>query len=452
MRRTRSVVSIALTALVLAGCGGGGSPDAEDGGKGRSATPSAEASPGPKGPSVLLTVPSAYDPERGWQHTLDWMPENYSAQPLVAVGTRSDTVAYVDTAEDGYVVQVRDASTGTVRFTSRPWEPPAPLEGNGLLGHSVQLPSVATTVQDGREYVVLWAHGETGGDALSKGEQSVRLLVFPADASGSAVAPTREIDIPVEVLAPGREYLRVADFGTGLEVHWEAEDTAQKAVAVDVTNGTLDRCADACAESIGRIRTDRGWIVSDYSQDAVSMPGGWDIRDAAPPGAKYPEDAASNEFVGVTGGHLFTRWKAESGSVLHSLTALHDASTGELETSVVCDDPRGSEAVASPDGRFVAAGTVAFDLQQRSGFCLDAGDDRKASVYIWSIADGGTAYGTLDDTRRDNERTAEVDLSTGTPRLLPEGTRVPDLTLKDTGVFLTPHHTGGLLISALRTK
>ncbi|MGW7277399.1 hypothetical protein ACWGIV_03610 [Streptomyces sp. NPDC054844] len=448
MRRTRSVVSVALTALVLAGCGGGGSPD----GSKDSATPSADAAPGPEGPSVLLSVPSAYDPEQGWQQTLDWMPEDYSAQPLVAVGTRTDTVAYVDTTEDGYVVQVRDASTGTVRFTSRPWEPPAPMEGGGLLSHSVQLPSVATAVQDGREYVVLWAHGETGGDALNKGKQSVRLLVFPADASGSAVAPARQIDIPVEVPALGEDYIQVADFGTGLEVHWESENTDKKAVAVDVTSGTLDRCADACAEGIGRVGTDEGWVVSDRSQGAVSMPGTWDLRDAAPPGAKYPDDTGSNEFVGVTGGRLLTRWQAESGSVMRSLTALHDAATGKLETSIVCDRPDGEKAVASPDGRFVAVGTVAFDLQQRSGHCLDAGEERKAGVYIWSIAGGGTAYGTLDDTRMDNEQTAEVDLGTGTPRLLPEGTLVPDLTLKSTGVFLSPSPTDGLLISVLRTQ
>jgi hypothetical protein len=444
------VVSITLTVLVLAGCGGGGSPH-KNGSK-DSATPSAEASPSPAGPSVLLAVPSAYDPKQGWQHTLDWMPEDYAAQPLVAVGARTDTVAYVDTTEDGYVVQVRDASTGTVRFTSRPWEPPSPMEAGGLPRHSAQLPSVATAVQDGREYVVLWAHGETGGDALNKGKQSVRLLVFPADASGSAVVPAREMDIPVEVSALGEDHLQVADFGMGLEVHWESENTDKKAVAVDVTSGTLDRCADACAEGIGRISTDKGWVVSDRSQGAVSMPGAWDIRDAAPPGAKYPDDTGSNEFVGVTGGRLLTRWQAESGSVMRPLTALHDATTGKLETSIVCDRPDGEKAVASPDGRFVAAGTVAFDLQQRSGHCLDAGEERKASVYVWSIASGGTAYGTLDDTRTVNGQTAEVDLSTGIPRLLPEGTLVPDLTLKSTGVFLSPSPTDGLLISVLRTQ
>ncbi|MFH8237185.1 hypothetical protein [Streptomyces sp. NPDC018321] len=444
-------MSTTLAALVLAGCGGGGSPDATDANKG-SASPSRGASPDPEGPSELLTVPSAYDAKRGWQHTLDWMPEDYEAQPLTAVGTRTDTVAYVDTTEDGYVVQVRDASTGAVRFTSRPWDPPAPTEADGLMSGPVLLPSVATAVQDGREYVVLWAHGETGGDALNKGKQSVRLQVFPADASGSAVAPAREIDIPVELSAFGEDRLRVADFGTGLEVHWESENTDRNAVAVDVTSGTLDRCADACAEGIGRIGTDEGWVVSDRSQGAVSMPGVWDIRDAAPPGATYPDDTASNEFVGVAGGHLLTRWQAESGSVVQPLTALHDATTGKLETSVVCDRPDGEKAVASPDGRFVAAGTVAFDLQRRSGHCLDAGAERKASVYIWSIADGGTAYGTLDDTRTDNEQTAEVDLSTGTPRLLPEGTLVPDLTLKTTGVFLTPSPTYGLLISVLHTR
>ncbi|KFG74262.1 hypothetical protein [Streptomyces mutabilis] len=73
-------------------------------------------------------------------------------------------------------------------------------------------------------------------------------------------------------------------------------------------------------------------------------------------------------------------------------------------------------------------------------------------MYVRSIADGGTAYGTLDDTRGINGQTAEVGLSTGTPRLLPEGTLVPDLTLKSTGVFLSPSPTDGLLIAVLRTQ
>ncbi|MFD0106223.1 hypothetical protein [Streptomyces sp. NPDC127164] len=88
------------------------------------------------------------------------------------------------------------------------------------------------------------------------------------------------------------------------------------------------------------------------------MPGVWDIRDAAPPGAVYPDDTARNEFVGVAGGRLLTRWQAESGRVVQPLTALHDATTGKLDTSVVCDRPDGEKAVASPDDRFVAAGTV----------------------------------------------------------------------------------------------
>ncbi len=78
----------------------------------------------------------------------------------------------------------------------------------------------------------------------------------------------------------------------------------------DVTSGTLDRCADACAEGIGRYRTDKGRVVSDRSQGSVKQP----------------------------------------------LTALHDATTGTPETSAACDRPDGEKAVASPDGRFVAAG------------------------------------------------------------------------------------------------
>jgi hypothetical protein len=441
MPKTKAAASALLAGLLLAGCGEGSSPDAKNENT-ASADQSANPSPTREGPSVLLTVPSQYDPNKGWQHTLDWMPEDYSEQSLVAVSPRSDTVAYVDTTEDGYVVQVRDATTGKIRFTGESWEPPAPLERSG----NPKLPSVTTTFQDGREYVVLWAHGVLGGDALNKGKEIVRLLVHPMDASGNAVSPAREIDVPVSSMEP----VLLQDVGGGLQIH-----AGNTAVAVDVTSGTFDRCGNACSDGIGRMRTDRGWVVTDYSQGTVSLPQSWDITDDAPPGAKYVQDSASGngEYVAITDGHLFTRWKAESaGSALKPLTALHDATTGKLETSVVCDDPEGDKAVSSPDGRFVAAGTVAFDLQQHNGFCLDAGEERKANVYVWAIADGGTAYGTLSDTRLPREDTAEIDLSTGTPRLLPEGTLIPDLTLKNTGVFLTPSHTGGLLISVLRTK
>ncbi|CAM5584934.1 hypothetical protein SCALM49S_05202 [Streptomyces californicus] len=48
----------------------------------------------------------------------------------------------------------------------------------------------------------------------------------------------------------GQDDLRVEDYGGGLQVHWNG--VKKGAVAVDVTSGTIDACADACAGGGGR--------------------------------------------------------------------------------------------------------------------------------------------------------------------------------------------------------
>ncbi|WP_411081833.1 hypothetical protein [Streptomyces sp. cmx-18-6] len=461
MRTRKAVAGAALAGVLLTGCAGADDP-APAGKGGEDGKKTSAAPPAPSGPSVLLSVPPAYTADKGWEQSLSWMPAKYSSKPPVAVGARSGTVAYVDTTEDGYVVQVRDASTGRIRFTGAPWEPPTSMgeAGKGsYTGDDVELPSVSTTFQDGREYVVLWAHGVLGGDALAKGKEVVRLLVYPMDASGSAVAPKRRVDVPVDVYGPnsgkgeGEKDLRVEDYGGGLQVHWDGT----KDVAVDVASGTIDACADACAEGRGRVKTAKGWVVTRHGLDLVEMPGSWHIQDDAPPGARSTmnEHTLDGQYISTIGGHLLTRWGTEAGDNFSTpLVAVHNAATGKLETSIVCEQPKGGDAVSSPNGRFVAAGTVAFDLQRRHGACLEAGESRKADVSVRSITDDGIAYGELAAGFGRDPGTAEVDLSAGdgTPRALPNGTQVPEWTLRDTGVFLTPSPVNGLLISVLKHK
>ncbi|WP_411101370.1 hypothetical protein [Streptomyces sp. cmx-4-9] len=448
-----------LAGAVLAGCGAGGGNGGGD--KAPAPAQGSEKAPGTASPSaagvtVQLTVPPAYAADRGWQQTLSWMPQKYSSKPPVAVGARTDLVAYVTVTEDGYVTQARQASTGRILFSGQPWQPPTSASEAGKHGYggdSVELPSISTAYQDGREYIVTWAHGILDGDALNKGKEVVRLAVYPADASGDAVAPLREIDVPVQTYGPNgsneEENLRVEDYGTGLQVHWSGPSPGS--VAVDLATGTIDTCGDSCSKGRGQIKTGKGWLVKDF-YGAFQVPGAWTSFEAIPPGASAKKGEVSMDglYRSTTRGHVFSSWHTPADKILSPLTAVHDATTGQLETSMPCELKHDS-AVTSPNGRFIADGTAAFDLQRRQGTCLSENEQRKKGVFVTAVTDAGTAYGTvgLDDTA-----TAEADLAggTGEPRLLPPGTVVPTWALKDTGVFLTPGPTGGLLISTLQHK
>ncbi|MFJ1567704.1 hypothetical protein [Streptomyces erythrochromogenes] len=448
----------ALAGTLLAGCGWGDGESpapAQDDAK-ASGTPA----PSAQGITVQLTAPPAYAADQGWQQSLNWMPKKYSSKPPVAVGARTDVVAYVTVSEDGYITQARQASTGRILFTGKPWQPPTSMSEAGKYGYdgdSVELPSVSTAFQDGREYVVTWAHGILGEDALNKGKEVVRLTVYPADANGDAVAPLREIDVPVQTLGPNgandEDNLRVEDYGTGLQVHWSG--SARGAVAVDLATGTIDACGDSCAKgAAGEVKTGKGWLVRDTMFGSFLVPGAWTAFDAIPPGASAKKGEVSMDGVyrSTTRGRVFSSWHTPADKILSPLTAVHDATTGQLETSMPCE-MKHSGAVASPNGRFIADGTAAFDLQRRQGTCLSANEQRKQGVFVKSVTDAGTAYGTVGNGLGDTS-TAEVDLAggTGTPKLLPPGTVVPTWALKDTGVFLTPGPTGGLLVSALKHK
>ncbi|MCX5195020.1 hypothetical protein OOK31_14085 [Streptomyces sp. NBC_00249] len=455
MRRRNAVAGAALAGTLLAGCGLG---------EGKAPAPArsdakASASPAPsaQGVTVQLAAPPAYAADQGWQQTLNWMPQKYSSKPPVAVGARTDVVAYVTVSEDGYVTQARQASTGRILFTGKPWQPPTSMSEAGKYGYdgdSVELPSVATAVQDGREYVVTWAHGILGGDALNEGKEVVRLTVYPADASGDAVAPVREIDVPVRTSGPNgnnpESDLRVEDHGTGLQVHWTGPTNGT--VAVNPATGAIDTCGDSCPLGRGEIRTGKGWLVQD-SYGSFRVPGAWTAFDSPPPGASTKSQVSVNGFYrSTTRGHVFSSWHTPAEKTLSPLTAVHDATTGQVETSMPCEMKHGG-AVASPNGRFIADGTAAFDLQRRQGTCLSANEQRKQGLFVKAVTDTGTAYGTLGNGTGDTA-TAEADLASGngTPKLLPPGTVLPTWALKDTGVFLTAGPTGGLLVSALKHK
>ncbi|MFD3936681.1 hypothetical protein ACFWSF_17510 [Streptomyces sp. NPDC058611] len=456
-----------LAGALLAGCGeGADSPSKED----KPSAPSASAPPPPQGPKVLLTVPSAYAADKGWQEELTWLPREYSSRPPVAVAARTGVVAYLTASEDGFRLKARRAATGEDVFTGTVWEPPKSMGELGKGDYAdehAELPGVATAYQDGREYVVLWAHGVAGQDALSTGKEVVRMAVYPADATGDSVTPLREIEVPVKTYGSNSgnalNDLQVEDLGTGLQIRWHGPavtgNNPHGAVAVDLATGTIEACADACAKGAGQAKTGKGWLVSGFT-GGFQVSGVWSNLTAVPPGASAADWTGNDgEFLSTRGGNVLSRWRAPKTGrgITFPVAAVHDTATGKLKASMACEwtsrraRPGTTEplaAVISPNGRFIADGGLAFDLQRLHGTCLGATADRKG-VLVTSLTDAGIAYGRVSDQ---DDAVVEIDLSkdAGAPKLLPTGTVAPTWALDNVGVFVTPGPTGGLLISVLK--
>ncbi|MET7643947.1 hypothetical protein ABZS83_09935 [Streptomyces sp. NPDC005426] len=108
MRVGAVVGTIVLAAASVTGC------SAEDGDPG--------GTPGPAHrPKQLakLSVPAAYDAAKGWDETLNWVPQPVGSLP-VAVAPRTGAVALMQLGSNGYTIKVRAADTGRVRWTSAP--------------------------------------------------------------------------------------------------------------------------------------------------------------------------------------------------------------------------------------------------------------------------------------------------------------------------------------------
>ncbi|MFE2045856.1 hypothetical protein ACFXAZ_34055 [Streptomyces sp. NPDC059477] len=88
-------------------------------------------------------------------------------------------------------------------------------------------------------------------------------------------------------------------------------------------------------------------------------------------------------------------------------------------------EDRDYPVIASPDGNYMAAGPVVFDLQRGEGICL-AGDGNRKTIALASIRDDGTAYGAVQEESAASGTeavVAELDLttSTGEPEVLGQG-------------------------------
>ncbi|MFI6892880.1 hypothetical protein ACIBM4_02040 [Streptomyces sp. NPDC050256] len=467
--RSRMAVAGALVLTVLTGCSGSTSADGS----------SKQGGSGPLDrfePLVKLSVPSAYDAAEGWDAKLAWVPTAATTLPATIVPGTS-TVAVMQAASNGYTVTVRSGSSGKVAWRSAPWNPPTPVDGaqgDSATGEAAEIPDLMGFEQDGKRYVVAYAHGMRGKDDLHEGAEVVRLALYPADASGSSVKPVREIDIPLSA-DPGEIHVQAS--GGRLLVAWGEDGIfSPSTAAVDVTTGKttvyedanklLPQCEQAivCNSSRVMAATPSGPLVG-MGGGGFGIPGRW-FSDSI-----RPKQVAAT--TGILGSWNGTVYAAEKGQVLagwetggkyggrdSAVWSVHELATGKLTAQVVCDYDVPDEAsssrdfriVTSPDGRYLAAGPLAFDLKAKRGICLQ-GDGNRKTIVLASIRDDGTAYGTVrDDSIGSDTEPVPAHLNlrtvTGNPKVLSIDTELPYLNTPDgSGLFITRDADSGFVVS-----
>ncbi|ROQ72981.1 hypothetical protein OG322_35335 [Streptomyces sp. NBC_01260] len=467
--RSRTAVAGALMLTVLTGCSG----SASDAGS------SKDGGPGPldrSEPLVKLSVPSAYDAAKGWDEKLAWVPGSVTTLPVTTVpGTQ--TVAVMQVASNGYTVTARSGSSDKAAWRSAPWNPPTPVEGaqgDSTTGEAAEIPDVMGFEQDGQRYIVAYAHGMRGKDDLHEGVEVVRLALYPADASGSSVKPVREIDVPVSA-GPGK--IRVQAAGGRLLVAWgESGAFPRTSAAVDAATGKttvyedanklLPQCEQAAACNSSRVMaaTPEGPLVG-MGGGGFGIPGKWfsdSIRPKQVNATTGIVDSWNGTVYAAARGHVLAGWNTGGryGRDDDAVWSVHDLRTGTLTAQVVCDydipdetsSSRDFPVVTSPDGRYLAAGPLAFDLQSKRGICLQ-GDGNRKTIVLASIRDDGTAYGAVrdDSIGSDTEPVpAQLNLRTvtGDPKVLSVGTEVPYLTTPDgSGLFITRNTDKDIVVS-----
>ncbi|MDJ0466496.1 hypothetical protein [Streptomyces sp. H27-C3] len=424
------VVRVALAAgvivlgllVLLATCGGGS-------GKDRSGAVPREPAKRSAEPPVRLPVPAEYDAAPRWQVR--------GASPEYAIARGADRIGLVErVSADRFRLRAVDAASGATRWKSEAWRP---------LSDPRHFPRLLPVGKDGREYFVTWSFGKVVGrdDALSGAKAAVVLDVYAVEDGAR-----RRVELPwggvptVDSSGPG---ILVSDGGADSAVVDPATGRVSRvaAKALDAPKG----CRDCRVQTEVRTVTDKGLLVSGRREFWVR--GGWHSRKTAPAGA----DAASGVPISVAGGHILATWqkKGGAGAAAFEAWAVHDAAGGRATATVECRKPaiasgRRARAVLSPEGRYLVAGRVGFDLETGKGRCFEAADGTEP-LDLTVVTDTGVAYGMTGA-----RVPVRVDLATGVPAVLPGSTTVPDAEVAGVGVFawVDPKNRTCLFVHARR--
>ncbi|MFG3423517.1 hypothetical protein [Micromonospora sp. NPDC048063] len=440
MRGMGRAVTIMVAAAMLAACGDGADGGARGGDPGGS-SPSAGASPQP-----VVKAPEGFDTAKGWQETVGWLPED-AKNLTVGAAAKAGVVAFLQKKGAGYVVEARDAVTGAPRWSSQQWQPPALPED--VKPDPSYLPQLLVANEEGREYVVVWAYTPRFTE-----EDTVSLVAYPADSSGTEVAAAHTRTVPMDAYGPAK----VVDGGNGLLVSWE-EKGIDHAAAIDLSKDRVKTYDESVrlpyCEQTGCISGSVAGLSPDgpvvtLSPAGFGVPGVWQASDAVPPGAdlKFVSKYENGRVFAVVGEHVFSLWNAEKGLTKQGgipVAAVHDLKSGKLRTSVVCDpggglDGASYQPVLSPNGRYAVAGTIAVDFGKGKSYCF-GGDGEQESVRLLSVDDDGTAYGYGQGGDADVPVTVAV--GTGKIEELPQETQIPFLSLPGIGGFSLPAATNG---------
>lgn len=187
--------------------------------------------------------------------------------------------------------------------------------------------------------------------------------------------------------------------------------------------------------------TASGLLVSGAKEFWVR--GGWFSRKVAPKGT----EPKSGVPASVSSGHVLAKWQKKKGAkdaATHELWAVHALDTGKAVAQVRCRKPAidsGAEPqlLSSPDGRYLVAGRLAFDLDEKTAFCFEETDGTKP-LTLTSVADTGVAYGatsarTVADALSGGGNPVQVNLATGEPEPLALNVRLPAGDANGMGLF-----------------
>jgi hypothetical protein len=365
------------------------------------------------------------------------------------------------------VLNVRDAVSGELGSASQPWQAPQLTEEQAERpSWRLTVPRVTLVSGGEREFFAVWAYGEKSKDQLHEAEEVISIAFYPADASGSDVAPHGAADVPVSI-GSSSPSLRIFPGAKGLLVMPTFDDpilvspdgnAAPVTAPVKIGEKSVDPDVELTLPGPDGLVTNGGSGGRSSDAGGFGIDGGWHSTAVAPSGVETTlvEDSIVNgkvtkpngRIVGAVGSHLIAGWNTTSGM----LSAVHDLGSGKVQATAACDTaptsyevhaPKNTSredtpAALSPNGGYLVEGGTAFDLTKGRGHCADSGENAK-KIVLTCVDDDGIGYGLAE-----GDSTPRIPVTgsakTGAVEPLPEATLIPDVVTTGAGVFAT--HAG----------